>query len=113
MPARSLNIYLLIFIANLFLGVSCAIVPRQPASPRLIPGDFSGIVHALRIRTQEEYTLLDDLHVSWVLNTFYWDIIERRQDEWDFSEYDAFINAAEARGKKVCAVLAYEAVLAG
>jgi hypothetical protein len=81
----------------------------RPQNPRLVPEDFSGIVHALRKRTPEEFVLLDDLRVSWVLNTFYWSTIEPRQDEWNFSEYDAFVNAALARGKKVCAVLAYEA----
>ncbi|MDR1837543.1 MAG: beta-galactosidase [Treponema sp.] len=73
-----------------------------------IPADYAGIVHAGRTGTQEEFDYLHYLGASWVLNSFYWDRIEPRQGEWNFSSYDTFVDSNRAEGIKVLGVLAYD-----
>jgi hypothetical protein len=75
---------------------------------RVIPEDFAGMVHAGNTRTDEEYALLNDMGVSWVLATFYWGSIEPQQGVWNFSNYDSFVERAKQDGKKIIAVLAYD-----
>ena len=73
-----------------------------------IPADIAGIVHAGRTGTQQEFDYLHYLGASWVLNSFYWDRIEPRQGEWNFSSYDTFVDSNKAEGIKVLGVLAYD-----
>jgi len=95
--------------AAVFVFYSCTSAPVSlPSENQAIPADFSGIVHAGGTRTQKEYAYLEHIGVSWVLQTFYWSSIEPEQDEWDFLEYDAFVDRAKAAGIKVLGVLAYD-----
>jgi hypothetical protein len=97
------------------LLLSCSSAPKNnpPASGKAgdgkisIPQDIAGLVHAGGTRTDEEYALLDKMGVSWIAATFYWDRIEHSRGDWNFSGYDAYVDAAKAHGKKVLAVLAY------
>jgi len=89
-------------------AVSCASTPLPKNSSAVIPEDFFGIVHAGRTRTREEYRLLDEMEVRWILNTFYWDRIERERGNFYFADYDAFVDTANNEGKKILAVLGYE-----
>jgi hypothetical protein len=73
-----------------------------------IPADIAGIVHAGVTNTPEEYALLDRLGVIWTLRTFNWDEIEGTENQWYFDTYDAFIDTANAAGKKVVGLLAYD-----
>ncbi|MCL2008428.1 MAG: hypothetical protein FWG77_10110 [Treponema sp.] len=66
------------------------------------------MAHAGKTLTEQEYTLLDELGVVWVLDTFYWRNIESEQGVFDFSRYDAYVNKAISEGKKIIAVLAYD-----
>jgi hypothetical protein len=75
---------------------------------REIPDDFAGMVHAGDTLEEEEYRLLDEAGVSWILATFYWSSIEREKDAWDFSFYDQFVDKGKEAGKKIAAVLAYD-----
>jgi hypothetical protein len=43
------------------------------------------------------------------LTTFYWDRIEIAQGEWDFESYDRYVDFNKANGRKIVAVLAYDA----
>jgi hypothetical protein len=58
--------------------------------------------------TTEEFPLLDELGVSWVLSTFYWSRIEPAPEEWDFTRYDSLVDNCKNHGKKILAVLAYD-----
>jgi len=72
-----------------------------------IPEDFFGVVHAGETRSVEEYMLLDEMGVEWILATFYWSSIEGKKGTFDFTEYDDFVDTARKNGKKIVAVLAY------
>jgi hypothetical protein len=74
-----------------------------------IPEDFFGMVHAGNSQTEGEYFLLDEMGVKWILKTFYWNSIERTKGTFYFSQYDDFVDAAQPQGKKIVAVLGYEA----
>jgi hypothetical protein len=92
----------------LLLFASCATTPLPPDPVKTIPDDFIGMVHAGRQKTLEEYALLDELGVTWILNTFYWSGIEPEENRWDFSNYDGFVDGGKKAGKKILAVLAYD-----
>ena len=100
-----------VFFRCLFFSlffVSCA-TTRYPGSGSVnVPEDFFGMVHAGHSQTREEYDLLDDMGVKWVLTTFYWGSIEREQGKFDFSRNDKYVDTAKKEGKKIVAVLAYE-----
>jgi hypothetical protein len=95
-----LNLALIIF--------SCSSTPMPHADQTKIPDDFFGIVHAGITRTPEEYRLLEEMGVNWILRTFYWNDIEKEKGIFDFSGYDEYVEIALRENKKVIAVLAYE-----
>ena len=74
-----------------------------------IPEDFFGIVHAGETKSADEYRLLDEMGIEWILATFYWRIIEEQKGTFDFSRYDDFVDTARKNNKKIIAVLGYEA----
>lgn len=88
---------------------SCSTAPLPNNHTLYIPEDFLGIVHAGETKSDEEYRLLDEMNVKWVLNTFYWNDIERVKGRFDFSSYDDYVDTAKRSGKKIIAVLAYDA----
>jgi hypothetical protein len=101
-PFTVLPVVLLIFC-------SCASMSKSAYRENtFIPADIAGIVHAGRTGTQQEFDYLHYLGASWVLNSFYWDRIEPRQGEWNFSSYDTFVDSNKAEGIKVLGVLAYD-----
>jgi hypothetical protein len=73
-----------------------------------VGADFLGVVHAGKRGTPAEAALLAELGVSWVAATCYWGGIEKAPGEWDFAEYDRFVDNATALGMKVLGVLAYD-----
>jgi hypothetical protein len=88
--------------------LSCTSTPVPPSVFVKIPEDFFGMVHAGNTETPEEYTLLDEMGVKWILYTFYWHRIEWERDQFDFSHYDSYVDQGKAAGKKIVAVLAYD-----
>jgi hypothetical protein len=66
------------------------------------------MVHAGSTETPEEYALLDEMGVEWILRTFYWSGIEREKGSIDFSSYDSYVDTGKRAGKKIIAVLAYD-----
>ena len=93
----------------LLFAFSCSSTPLPSNNSAEIPEDFFGMVHAGRTLTSEEYQLLNEMEVKWILNTFYWNNIERERGKFDFTNYDAFVDTANSKGKKILAVLGYEA----
>jgi hypothetical protein len=105
-----------IIISVLFLSIviawfviSCNTTPLPQNTTANIPEDFFGVVHAGRYRTAEEYELINEMGIKWILNTFYWNSIEREKGTFNFSGNDAFVDMAISEGKKVLVVLGYEA----
>jgi hypothetical protein len=100
--------YILILLSVLLLFSSCASSGLVYPEYTVIPEDFAGIVHAGGTRTQREFTYLDHLGVSWILQTFYWSDIEPEQGEWDFLDYDYLVDRNREAGIKVLGILAYD-----
>ncbi|MDR2922469.1 MAG: hypothetical protein LBU85_03890 [Treponema sp.] len=46
--------------------------------------------------------------VSWLLTTFYWSRIEEAEGQWNFDDYDKYVDTAKTAGKKIIGVLAYD-----
>jgi polysaccharide biosynthesis protein PslG len=88
---------------------SCSSTRLPSGGRRAIPEDFFGIVHAGKTREIKEEELLDEMGCKWVLNTFYWNIIEPEKGRFDFSYYDPYVNEAKKQGRKIIAVLGYAA----
>jgi hypothetical protein len=102
-----LKYFLWVGLISVFL--SCASTPLPPDVSARVPDDFFGMVHAGNTETPEEYALLDEMGVEWILYTFYWHRIEPENDKWNFSHYDSYVDKGKAAGKKIVAVLAYDA----
>jgi hypothetical protein len=100
------NRFQVIFIITII--VSCSSTPLPHSDQVKIPEDFLGIVHAGITKTSEEYRLLDEMGVNWILRTFYWNNIEKEKGVFDFSGYDEYVEIALRENKKIVAVLAYE-----
>jgi hypothetical protein len=103
----TLNIKSFGFLLLISVLGSCTSIPL-PSAGTDIPDDFAGMVHAGQSKTAEEYALLDELGVNWILATFYWSSIEPEQGRWDFSDYDSFADTGKKAGEKILAVLAYD-----
>jgi hypothetical protein len=88
------------------LLAGCASAPA-PSGSIVIPEDFTGIVHAGQTNTPQEYALLDRMGASWILTTFYWSRIEGEEGQWNFVNYDTYVDTAKTAGKKIIGVLAY------
>jgi hypothetical protein len=92
----------------IFAFFSCASTPLPPSVPAKIPDDFFGMVHAGNTETSEEYAMLDEMGVNWIMYTFYWSRLEREKGKFDFSHYDSYVDNGKKAGKKIIAVLAYD-----
>jgi hypothetical protein len=74
-----------------------------------IPEDFFGIVHAGQSLELKEENILEELKCVWVLSTFYWNSIEPKKDSFDYSYYDKLVDGNKKHGRKIIALLGYEA----
>ncbi|MDR2404208.1 MAG: hypothetical protein LBD78_09280 [Spirochaetaceae bacterium] len=99
---------LLILPVLVFLACDSAYNPEEPEIRIEIPQDLLGMVHAGSRNEVQEYKLLDDMGVSWMLRTFNWSTIEPGKGNWNFADYDAYIGNGKSHGKKIFAVLAYD-----
>ncbi|MBP7494630.1 MAG: hypothetical protein KA771_03980 [Spirochaetales bacterium] len=95
-------IVLFFFLTGCNTSRSTLLIPRQ------IPTDAFGMAHAGERCTEEENTLLNELGVAWIRNTFRWDTIQIRPEQWDFQRWDRYVENAEKTGKKILAVLGYD-----
>jgi len=101
--------YLILMIMLSALFAACASSQKlAPTNPLEIPADIAGLVHAGRTNTPEEYALINRMGASWALNTFYWERIERAENQWDLESYDKYVDTANAAGIKIIGVLAYD-----
>jgi len=99
----------LIWFLFLIIVFSCSSTPLPQGGSVTVPEDFFGMVHAGHTNSSEEYELLDTMGVEWILTTLYWRAIENEKGKFDFSGYDTYVDMVKRNGKKIIAVLAYEA----
>jgi hypothetical protein len=94
-------------LSMLFYSCSTSTVLPPGRQEITIPEDFFGIVHALRTQDEREEKLLEQMGPKWILNTFYWSLIEPEKDRFNFSRYDIYVNGVKRQGKKLIGLLAY------
>jgi hypothetical protein len=98
----------------LFVSCTSAIVPKESvaagqAGQRMtIPADLAGMCHAGMPGSAQENAVLDELGITWVRNDINWHEVEKAEGEWDFSYYDRFVAANNARGRKMLFVLGFD-----
>jgi hypothetical protein len=97
------------FQAALLLAAlaSCASVVSYPERTR-VPADLAGAAHAGDPVMADENALMDRLGIVWVRNDFYWNRVEPRRGEWDFSRYDKMVEENKKSGRKILATLAFD-----
>jgi hypothetical protein len=105
---RISNNHLFFFLFSLFFLLSACATNPLSSCPLEIPDDIAGLVHAGQTNTPEEYVLLDRMDATWLLTTFYWSRIEKEENLWNFDSYDKYVDTAQAAGKKVLGILAYD-----
>lgn len=74
-----------------------------------IPVDLMGMVHAGYAnnsgKIDEEYVLLNEMGVRWMLRDFSWEVIQPEKGVWDWSVYDKYVEDAEKHDKKILGLL--------
>ncbi|MDR1970923.1 MAG: hypothetical protein LBQ46_03285 [Treponema sp.] len=74
-----------------------------------IPADLLGMVHAgSRSEVTEEYALLDELGVEWMLTDFSWSEIQPVKNAWNLDAFKTYADNGRAKGKKILAILDYD-----
>jgi hypothetical protein len=75
-----------------------------------IPGDFMGMVHAgNRAEVVEEYALLDELGVEWMLKDFSWSSVQpSKTSPLNPAVFDSYVQNGKNNGKKILALLDYD-----
>ena len=100
-------------LAGVLLFSSCPDNPEETPNPLIrsgIPEDFMGMVHAgsRYDKAAEEYALLDDLGVRWMLTDFSWSSIQPGKDTWNLDAFKVYADRGKAQGKKILAILDYD-----
>jgi len=101
------HIYILLII---LIFISCSSAPMSKNTqnnPVIVPEDFFGMVHAGMSATEEEFKVINDMNIIWLLYTFYWSGTEREKGVFRFSGNDKFVEKALQEGKKVAVTLGY------
>jgi hypothetical protein len=101
-------------LAGVFVLFSCPVDGGKSVDPaRLvrsgIPEDLIGMVHAGgRSEVAEEYALLDEMGVEWMLIDFSWSSIQPARGTWNLGAFDTYADNAKTHGKKILAILDYD-----
>ena len=118
MNVKNNTLFFCASLAALMLAVSCP--PEDNGgteAPVAIPAELMGMVHAgyhdrdgqgNSGRLGDEYNLLNELGVVWMLRDFSWDDIEPRDNDWQWGRFDQYVNDANSHNKKILGLLAYE-----
>ncbi|MFO7976702.1 MAG: family 1 glycosylhydrolase [Candidatus Hydrogenedentota bacterium] len=75
---------------------------------RIEVGEPSGVCHAGYSKSEEEYANLEKLGVDLMRIDFHWHRIQPDPDTWDFSYFDAYLDAAEKHKIHVLALLVFD-----
>ncbi|MDR1931074.1 MAG: hypothetical protein LBQ44_10680 [Treponema sp.] len=90
--------------------LSCATPPYSVNTARTVPEDFFGASPYKRGGVgPEDFELLDRQGVIWMRRDCSWNILEPEPGKWDFSSWDVYVDDSKAAGKKLIAILAYDA----
>ncbi|MCL2128413.1 MAG: beta-galactosidase [Treponema sp.] len=74
-----------------------------------VPADFAGMCHTgYSNNLEREYAMLNEMGVEWLHRDFSWSAIQPSEDAWDFSQFDGYVERANAEGKKVMGMLLYD-----
>ena len=106
-PIRPVFFPFFLFCAA-FILASCATPPFHADEARIIPDDFFGIVPSTANLVPEDFPFLDELNAVWLRRTCRWSSLESSPGNWDFSYWDAYVDACEHAGKKLLLILAYD-----
>ena len=88
--------------------ISCATPVFQPNGSRTVPEDFFGIAPYNKRLNPEDFALIDELGVVWQRRTCRWSSLETAPGNWDFSDWDNYVEISRNAGKKILAILAYD-----
>ena len=98
------NLFPLCFLV---IFVSCATPPFHTDKPRHVPEDFFGIAPGSGLKP-EDFPLIDELGVVWQRRTCRWSSVERTPGEWNFSDWDNYVEISKNTGKKLLAILGFD-----
>lgn len=88
--------------------VSCASGYFTVSESCSVPEDFFGITPERSDLEEDVIKLLDDFNAVWIRDTIRWSGVERGEGNWNFDSWDAYIDKAEAAGKKLVLVLGFD-----
>ncbi len=97
----------LVAVAGLVAGAMWPPVSIQ-RTERIRVGEPAGVCHAGYSGSDEEYANLHKLGVRMMRVDFHWHRVQPGPDTWDFTRYDAYLDAAEKHGVKVVALLVFD-----
>jgi len=86
--------------------LSC--VSFSASKPCTVPEDFFGISPNRSSLNKEDNDLFDDFNIKWIRTTIRWSSVEQGEGNWNFERWDSYVARAEAAGKKVLFVLAFD-----
>ena len=99
----------LFFLSLFFILASCATPPFHSDDGRTIPEDFFGIAPYQRTLVPEDFPLIDELGVVWQRRACRWSSLETEPGKWDFSGWDNYVESSKNAGKKILAILGFDA----
>ncbi|MDR2509680.1 MAG: hypothetical protein LBC77_03435 [Spirochaetaceae bacterium] len=103
------KIFCTIIVSAVFVcGLCRCATPLPPNDSAAVPRDFAGVVHAADVKSAQQFKQLRDMGVRWVLATLYWNDVERKEGDWKYGNYDAFVKRNKDAGNKIVMVLAYD-----
>jgi len=88
--------------------LSCVSASFSVSNTIEIPNDFFGISPDRSPLDEDAYQLLTDFNASWIRTTIRWSSVEPQQGTWTFDRWDDYLARAEAAGKNVVFILAFD-----
>jgi len=90
------------------LFLSCTTFSFAATEPCRVPEDFFGISPDRSPLNKEDFDLLDDFNAVWIRTTLWWSSVESKKGEWNFDQWDRYLEKAEAANKKVVFILGFD-----
>ena len=97
---------LFLFCCFFCIFVSCATPPFHTDKSRTVPSDFFGV--SPYIIEPEDFPLIDELGAVWLRRTCRWGNLEPVPGQWNFSDWDNFVEYSNNAQKKILAILAFD-----
>jgi len=104
---KFLKFFLSVLIVSSVLLMSCSSTPKPKSGSLKVPEDYFGMLHAGM--NENQYELINDMNIEWLLYTFNWHSIEPERGVFNFDYYDQFVDLAKSNGKKIMVTLGYAA----